>query len=126
MATAIYKRGQIEMISHTVAGAAVTVDECLVIDRNLAVARNAGAIGDVIQCAITGVWVLPKIAGAEIAAGEPVLWDLDGASTDAAVDDNLAAGSTGDLENFGVAIEDAGNGVETVKVLLTPNAASIA
>ena len=119
-----YVKGEITTIAHVATGT-ITVGDTLVIDKNLAIARNSGTSGDTIQCAITGVWLLPKVSAAVIKAGEEVLWDISAATATGEVDDNAATVAAGDLDGFGYAIEGAGNGETTVKVALTPNTATI-
>lgn len=125
MATGIeYVKGEITTISHVATGT-LAAGQTVVIDRNLAITRNAATSGDTVQCAITGVWLLPKVSGAVIKAGEEVLWDVSAATATGEVDDNAATVAAGDLDGFGYAIEGAGNGETTVKVALTPNTATI-
>ena len=59
-----------------------------------------------------GVFSVPKVSAAVIAAGEYVIWDASAA----AFDDNAATPATGDVSDAAVAIEAAGNGAATVKI----------
>jgi predicted RecA/RadA family phage recombinase len=85
--------------------------------RMLGVAVMNGAIGDTIGVHVEGVFRLPKLSTAVIAAYEPVTWDI--APTPRVI---VASATTGDVENFGYAIEAAGNGATTVLVRLCPGA----
>lgn len=69
---------------------------------------ETGAVG------VEGVWEMPKVSAAVIAAGETVTWDASAG----AFDDNQATPATGDLTDGCVAVAAAGNGEETVLVKL--------
>lgn len=72
-----------------------------------------GATGSV---ALEGVFIVPKVSAAVIAAGESLVWDVSAGQ----FDDNLATPATGDISGApAVAVEAAGNGVTTLKVRLT-------
>lgn len=73
----------------------------------------SGTVGSV---AIRGTFNMTKDTAAVIVQGETVNWD---AST-ADVDDNAATAATGDVEDFGIAMESAGTGVTTLAVQLLP------
>lgn len=62
-----------------------------------------------------GVFEVPKVSAAVIAAGETVAWDASAA----AFDDNQMTPATGDVTKAAVAVEAAGAGVTTVKIRLT-------
>lgn len=79
-----------------------------------------GAIGDVINLALEGVYSLPKVSAAVIAKGEQVLWDV---SADA-VDDDQAVPAAGDFL-CGMAWEAAGAGVLTVPVKINRPAPTV-
>jgi len=64
------------------------------------------------QVAISGCFAFAKVSAAVIAQGESVNWD---ASADA-VDDNAATSAAGDVVEFGMADEAAGNGATTINV----------
>ncbi|MEX2648152.1 MAG: DUF2190 family protein [Alphaproteobacteria bacterium] len=64
--------------------------------------------------AMEGVFNLPKVSGAVIAAGEEVIWDASAG----AFDDNAATPATGDVSGCCVAWEGAGDGVTTIAVKL--------
>ena len=94
-----------------VMGAATTGGCCVGIAlTDIAATTGVGAV------AITGVFTMTKKSAAVILQGDTVNWD---AST-SDVDDNAATAATGDVENFGIATEAAGNGVVTVNVKLMP------
>jgi predicted RecA/RadA family phage recombinase len=77
-----------------------------------------GAVGAV---AIRGTFNMTKVSGAVIAQGETVNWDASAS----AVDDNAATAATGDVEDFGIAMEAAGAGVTTIAVQLLPGNGAI-
>lgn len=80
-----------------------------------AIAANAtGAV------AIRGVHLCPKVSGAVISQGESLTWDVSANTGAGAFDDNLATPAAGDVTGAAaVAFESAGNGVTSIKVLLT-------
>lgn len=67
---------------------------------------ETGAVG------IEGVWEMPKVSAAVIAAGETVTWDASAG----AFEDNQATPATGDLTDGCVAVAAAGNGDTSVMV----------
>jgi predicted RecA/RadA family phage recombinase len=73
------------------------------------VASKTAAAGETVTIAIIGVFDLPKLASAVIAAGDPVAWD------DTAKQVNVPG--TGRYP-IGTAIEAAGNGATIVRVRL--------
>ena len=82
--------------------------------RLLGIAVTAGKTGDKVAAHVEGVFRLPKLNTAVIAAGAPVHWDVSASQI------IVAATATGDLENFGYAVETVGNPSTTVLVRLTP------
>ena len=74
------------------------------------------ASGEIGEVAIEGVFSFTKVSGAVITQGDSVTWDTSAS----AVEDNAHTAATGDVENFGVAVEAAGSGVTTINVKLTP------
>lgn len=84
--------------------------------RLFGVAVTNGAIGDVIAVHVEGVVRLPKLSTAVIAAGAAVHWDVSASQI------IVASTATGDIENFGYAVEAAGNGTTEVLVRLCPGA----
>lgn len=117
MAKAQYLRGDKTPADFT-ATADVTADDVVVagtsigvVFRNLVSGEYGASVIDVGGC-----YEFPKVSGAVIKSGEPVFWDADAGE----VDDSAAAGAAGDLADFGIALEDAGNGDIKVKVQLLP------
>ena len=92
------------------AGAVVAIGQMLGV---ALVAIANGATGSV---RIRGVFEVPKVSGAVIAAGESLVWDASAG----AFDDNLATPAAGDISGPpAVAVEAAGNGVTAINVLFT-------
>jgi predicted RecA/RadA family phage recombinase len=124
MATATYLKGE-KTSARYLAGGAIVVDQVLVVGTNalvsVGIAGEAMASGDTGIVYLTGVYDFPKVSGAVIKCGESVDWDLSAGE----VDDNQATSAAGDVANFGIALEDAGNGVTTIKVALTPNTGTL-
>lgn len=118
MAKATYKRGEIRTLLYT-AGADIEVDDivtCGTVDGKkcrLGVARQAIANGETGVVAISGVFEFPKVSGAVIKAGESMEWD----ASEGELDDNATAlTAAGDVSDFGIAMQDAGNGVTVIDV----------
>lgn len=97
-------------------GAAVSAGSVVAVGAILGIALvdiAAGASGSV---QITGVFNVPKVSGAVIAAGESLTWD----ASVAAFDDNAAAPAAGDLTGAcAVAFQSAGNGATSLNVKFT-------
>jgi predicted RecA/RadA family phage recombinase len=72
--------------------------------------------GDVGAVAIRGTFNIAKVSTAVIVQGETVNW----VAASSSVEDNADTKATGDVEDFGIAMESAGNGVTTVAVQLLP------
>lgn len=85
----------------------------------LAIPVCSAAEGVPVAVKIEHAFTLPKLSSAVIAAGAKVHWDTG------ANEVIVASTTTGDLENFGVAIAAAGNGVTTVVVKLTPGTGAV-
>lgn len=97
-------------------GSAVAAGAVVAIGNILGVALVAIANGSTGSVQITGVFTVPKVSGAVIAAGESLTWDVSAG----AFDDNLATPATGDITvGAAVAFEAAGNGVTSMKVKFT-------
>lgn len=117
MATAIFKRGEVRTVKY-LAGATIVVDQIIIggiVDGKkcrVLVAREAGVSGDTIICGASGVWEFPKVSAAVIKAGESVNWD----ASEAGVEDNAHTTAAGDVAQFGMACQDAGNGVVVLDV----------
>ena len=111
---------------NTLTGAAVAIDEIVVVGTNgavsLGVAREvAAASGETITVDIGGCYTFPKVSAGVIKAGETVDWD----AASSAIDDNQSTLATSDIGDVGVALADAGNGDTTVKVQLKPGNTAI-
>lgn len=85
----------------------------------LAIPVTDAAEGDPVAVQIERAFTLPKLSTAVIAAGEKVIWDVSAGQV------IVASAAAGDLNNFGVAIAAAGNGVTEVPVKLTPGTGSV-
>lgn len=96
-------------ITPTAPTGGVTSGGGVVIGAVFGVASKTGAAGETVTIATTGVFDLPALASAVIAAGDAVAWD------DTAKQVNVPA--TGRYP-IGIAIEAAGNGVATERVRL--------
>lgn len=113
MATNYVQAG--EVIDYT-AGADKTSGQVVAFGNMLGVCTDAIANGATGSVALTGVFTVPKVSAAVIAAGESLTWDASAA----AFDDNLATPATGDITGAAaVAFEAAGNGVTSLKVKFT-------
>lgn len=119
MASATYIKGEKLTVAYT-AGGTIAVHDILVVGTNskacVGVAQEGMVSADVGVVDIGGCYSMPKVSAAVIKAGETVDWDVSAGQ----VDDNQATSASGDVADFGVALEDAGNGVTSVKVALTP------
>lgn len=85
----------------------------------LGVALTTVASGAKGEAAVTGVWELPKAAGAAMNAWTRPIWDT---TTNAFI---ASGASTGDLLNGAVVVEDAVSAATKVKVRLLPGAGSL-
>lgn len=82
--------------------------------RLFGVAVTSGVTDDVVAAHVEGVFRLPKLSTAVIAVGAAVHWDISASQV------IVASTATGDIENFGYAVEAAGNGTTDVLVRLCP------
>ena len=123
MATAKFLKGDqttVEYLCPT--SASVVVNQILIVGTNdrrcLGVALNAIAAATTGIVDISGCYILPKVTGAAIKAGETVDWDASASGCE----DNQSTCVTGDLADVGVALADAAAGAAstTVKVMLRP------
>ena len=109
-----------DVIDWTNGGTAVSSGDPVVIgsngDADIGIALVDIANGATGSVARVGVYAVPKVSAAVIAAGERVMWD----SSAGAFDDNAATAGSGDVVEGAVAIEAAGNGVTTIDVALNP------
>lgn len=97
-------------------GGAKTAGSVIAIGQMLGVALVDIANGATGSVQIKGVFEVPKVSGAVIAAGESLVWDVSAG----AFDDNLATPAAGDISGPpAVAVEAAGNGVTSINVLFT-------
>ena len=69
--------------------------------------------------AVEGVFELPKLSTAVIAAGAALTWDVSAGQI------IIASAAVGDLESCAVAIAAAGNGTATVLAKLTPGVGAV-
>ncbi len=94
-------------------GNAVTSGEAVPIGGLLGIASVTADSATTIAYQVEGVYALPKVDAAAIAAGQSVMWDASAGE----VDDNQATPAAGDLADFGIAWETKGPGVnETILV----------
>lgn len=103
------------------AGSAISSGDVVVIGGLLGVALADVANGAVGQAQVSGVFTLPKVSAAVIAAGERVQWDVSATG----IEDAAATPASGDLVNCGIAMEAAGNGVTEIDILLNVSGATI-
>jgi predicted RecA/RadA family phage recombinase len=97
-------------------GGAKTSGSVIAIGQMLGVALVDIANGATGSVQIQGVFEVPKVSGAVIAAGESLVWDVSAG----AFDDNAATPATGDISGAAaVAVEAAGNGVTALNVRFT-------
>lgn len=97
-------------------GSAKTSGSVIAMGQTLGVALVDIANGATGSVQIQGVFEVPKVSGAVIAAGESLVWDVSAG----AFDDNLATPATGDISGPpAVAVEAAGNGVTLFNVRFT-------
>lgn len=107
------QRGAVMTIT---AAANLTSGQVVRVGNILAVATQAIANGARGEVCTQGVFTVPKVSGAVIAAGESLTWDASAA----AFDDNLASPATGDVTGAACyAFEAAGNGVTSLAVCFT-------
>ena len=97
-------------------GSAVVSGQVVAIGQVVGVALVAIANGASGTVGLRGVYTVPKVTTAVIAAGESLLWDVSAAKFDA----KAATPATGDISGPpAMAFEAAGNGVTSFKVMLT-------
>jgi predicted RecA/RadA family phage recombinase len=97
------------MITVAAPAGGVISGDGVVIGALFGIASKTAAAGETVTLATTGVFDLPKLASAVIAAGDAVAWD-----------DTAKQVNEPDTGRYpiGIAIEAAGNGVATVRVRL--------
>lgn len=97
------------MITVAAPAAGVTSGDGVLIGALFGIASKTAAAGETVTIATEGVFDLPKLASAVIAAGDVVAWD------DTAKQVNASAMGRYPI---GIAIEAAGNGTPSVRVRL--------
>lgn len=98
------------------AGATTISGQVVRIGNLLGVSTADVANGAAGLASIDGVFTVPKVSAAVIAAGESLTWDASAA----AFDDNAATPAAGDVTGAAaVAFEAAGNGVTSLAVRFT-------
>lgn len=98
------------------AGANISSGQVVVVGKTLGVALEDIANTETGNVSICGVFRVPKVSAAVIAAGENLTWDASAA----AFDDNAATPATGDVTGpTAIAFEAAGAGVTTLAVKFT-------
>lgn len=102
-----------------VAAANLTSGTAVVVGALLAVPITDIASGATGSAQIEGVWELPKLASAVVAAGAKLIWDVS------AKQFIVAAAANGDLDGCAVAIAAAGAGSTAVLAKLCPGAATV-
>lgn len=85
-----------DVIQHT-PSADVAAGQVVKIGNLLGVALVAIAANATGSVKLTGVFLAPKVAGAEIAKGQTLVWDVSANSGAGAFDDNAAVPATGDV-----------------------------
>ena len=90
--------------------------DVVVIGGLLGIALNNVANGAQGQAQIKGVFSVPKVSAAVIAAGESLTYDVSASE----FDDDQATAAAGDITGpAAVAVEAKGNGDTTISILLT-------
>lgn len=108
-----------DVITVTAAGA-WAAGQLVLVGEVLGVTQHAAESGSPCEVALAGVFELPKVSAAVIAAGETMVWDVSANDNTGAFDDNLATPALGDISGGCIAIEGAGSGAIKVKVKLLP------
>ena len=111
-----------ETLDYTNSGSAISSGDVVVIGNIMGVAMTDIANGATGAIAIEKVFTLPKVAGAVIAQGEKVIWDVSAG----AFDDSEATPATGDVSGCCIAMEAAGNGVTSIAVKLNVGPGTVA
>lgn len=102
------------------AAAATASGQVVKIGHLLGVSLKALALGETGPVQLKGVFSVPKVSGAVIAKGEPLVWDVSANSGAGAFDDKAATPATGDISGAAAfAFEAAGDGVTTMRVCFT-------
>lgn len=99
-----------------ITGATVLSGAVVAVGQILGVSLKDIAPAAVGSVAVDGVFAVPKVSGAVIAAGESLTWDASAK----AFDDNAATPAAGDITGAAaVAFQAAGNGITTLNVKFT-------
>lgn len=110
-------------LTYTNTGTAISSGDVVVVGEQIGVALNdIAATTGVGELGMEGVYVLPKVSAAVIAAGESVIWDASAG----AFDDNAATPATGDVSGCCIAWEGAGAGVTTIAIKLNVGKGTVA
>lgn len=110
------------VIDHT-AGSTITSGDVVVIGNIIGVALEDIVSGEVGPVQIEGVFDLPKVDAAVIAAGEALVYDVSASK----FDDGSATPATGDVSNCCVAMEALGATTsENIKVKLNAGSGDVA
>lgn len=115
-----YIKGTLDTVEYTPSGAAIAVDDVVILGTTNAKKSTVGVamknVADGVTAegavAVKGVFEFPKVSAAVIKAGESVSWD----ASSGAVDDNALVTAVGDVAEFGKAMEDGANGDTTIMV----------
>lgn len=117
MATNFVQDGKV--IDFTAAGT-ITSGQVVPLQHAVGIALGDAVSGETVAVAIEGVFTVPKVSAAVIAAGESLTWDVSANASAGAFDDNLATPATGDVTGAAaVAFQSAGNGATTLDVMFT-------
>ncbi len=109
-----------DRVRFTLTGTQVSGDPLVVGTGLLGIAMEDGVSTDVIDCAVEGVYEIPKASAAVIARGEQVLFDVSADN----VDDDAATPAAGDFL-CGYAWEAAGAGVLVCLVKINRGAPTV-
>lgn len=124
MATSLSQDGSV--LEYNNAGSAISSGDVVVAGAAGAVTvgialTDIAATSGVGSIAIEGVFTMAKLSAGVIVEGETVDWDSSGS----VVDDNAMTPASGDVSDFGIAMETKGNGTTTVAVKLLPGNGAI-
>lgn len=117
-----YKKDGTTIVYANASGSDISSGDVVVIGQQIGVALVDIADGASGAVSMSGVHNLPKVSGAEIAAGESVIWDASAG----AFDDNAATPATGDVSGCCVAWEAGGNGDTEIAVKLNVGIGTVA
>lgn len=115
MATNYVSEGEVLPFVNTT-GNPIASGAVVVVGHTLGVALVNIAPGGVGSVAIEGVFIVPKVATAEFAQGEKLLWS----AADKAFAASAKPTASGDIAGAAIAWASASNGADTCQVRLTP------